>query len=76
MCFRRIIHVIPSFTDYYEYDALGMVLALPLLWVSLDENECRRVPHLIAERIQQQYSLIQVLDAAINPVQSILLALY
>ena len=70
------IHVIPGITDYYEDDALGMVLALPLLWASLDENESRRVPHLIAERIQHQYSLIRVLEAAINPVQRILLTVY
>ena len=53
-----------------------MVLALPLLWASLDNTEQDRVPPSVSRRIQQAYEELRVLDAAINPVQRVLLTVY
>ena len=70
------LHVVPGISSFYDNDSFLLVLALPLLWASLDHTEQSRVPPVLANRIQQAYEELRVLDAAINPVQRVLLTVY
>ena len=70
------LHVVPGISSFYDNDSLLMGLALPLLWASLDNTEQNRVLPSLSRRIQQAYKELRVLDAAINPVQRVLLTVY
>ena len=48
----NMIHGIVSFNNN---EALALVLALPLIWASLDETEQHQAPPFLAQQFQQAY---------------------
>jgi hypothetical protein len=62
-------YVVPGIKQYFgESNTISDVLALPLLYASLEIDLVHTVPLTIASRIRQAYEVIRVLDVDVNPV--------
>ena len=67
-------NVVPGIAEYFGGDSIVFVLALPLLWICLNDNlAAERVPLTLSTRIKEAYERIRVLDVGVNPVKRVML---
>jgi hypothetical protein len=69
-----VVTGISKFFD--QYNTIGAVLALPLLWTCLDPETGKVFPENNRIRICSQYENIRILEEGMNPVKRIPLSVY
>jgi hypothetical protein len=62
-------YVVPGIKEHFgNSNTISDVLALPLLYLCLNDDLVHTVPLTISSRVRQAYEAIRVLDVGVNPV--------